>query len=133
MPKCIELLPCDWLISNLCYQVEGCIGFGLPRDPTQILREVAVLPLLWAVRKCYGRPAGNGVIWHVIEIESTHEVEKKIKVAVYLTNAKQGSKSDIWKLFSIITEKNRKEFNLVSYHKCAKVLFTTDINLAPMP
>ncbi len=20
MPKCIELLPCDWLISNLCYQ-----------------------------------------------------------------------------------------------------------------
>ncbi len=19
-PKCIELLPCDWLISNLCYQ-----------------------------------------------------------------------------------------------------------------
>ncbi len=20
MPKCIELLPCDWMISNLCYQ-----------------------------------------------------------------------------------------------------------------
>ncbi len=20
MPKCMELLPCDWLISNLCYQ-----------------------------------------------------------------------------------------------------------------
>ncbi len=20
MPKCIELLPCDWLISNLCFQ-----------------------------------------------------------------------------------------------------------------
>ncbi len=20
MPKCFELLPCDWLISNLCYQ-----------------------------------------------------------------------------------------------------------------
>ncbi len=20
MPKCIELLPCDWLISSLCYQ-----------------------------------------------------------------------------------------------------------------
>ncbi len=20
MPECIELLPCDWLISNLCYQ-----------------------------------------------------------------------------------------------------------------
>ncbi len=20
MPKCIELLPCDWLISNMCYQ-----------------------------------------------------------------------------------------------------------------
>ncbi len=20
MPKCTELLPCDWLISNLCYQ-----------------------------------------------------------------------------------------------------------------
>ncbi len=20
MPKCIELLPCDWLISNVCYQ-----------------------------------------------------------------------------------------------------------------
>ncbi len=20
MPKCVELLPCDWLISNVCYQ-----------------------------------------------------------------------------------------------------------------
>ncbi len=27
-------------------EVEGCIGFGLPRDPTQFLRERAVLPLL---------------------------------------------------------------------------------------
>ncbi len=27
-------------------KVEGCIGFGLPRDPTQISREQAVLPLL---------------------------------------------------------------------------------------
>ncbi len=46
--------------------VEGCIGFGLPRDPTQISRERAVLPLLraglgeWAVSKFRGRPAGNG-------------------------------------------------------------------------
>ncbi len=47
-------------------------------------------------------------------------LEKKIKAAVYLTNAKQG-KSDIWKQFSIITENNWKELNLVSYHKCAKV------------
>ncbi len=39
-------------------------------------------------------------------MESTHEIEKKIKVAVYLTKAKQG-KSDIW-------EKNGKELNLVS-------------------
>ncbi len=35
---------------------------------------------------------------------STHEVEKEIKAAVYLTKAKQG-KSDIWKQFSIVTEK----------------------------
>ncbi len=37
-----------------------------------------------------------------------HEVEKKIKAAVYLTKAKQG-KSDIWKQFSMVTEKNGKE------------------------
>ncbi len=53
-------------------------------------------------------------------MESTHEVEKKIKAAVYLTKAKQG-KSDIWKQFSIVTEKNGKELNLVSCDKCAKV------------
>ncbi len=29
-------------------EVEGCIGFGLPRDPTQFLQEQAVLPLLRA-------------------------------------------------------------------------------------
>ncbi len=42
MPKCIELLPCDWLISNLCYQaiehvylikwpVSVCVMTGLRR------------------------------------------------------------------------------------------------------
>ncbi len=40
--------------------------------------------------------------------ELMHEVEKKIKAAVYLTKAKQG-KSDIWKQF--LTEKNGKELN----------------------
>ncbi len=65
----------------------------------QISRERAVLPLLRAgVRKFCGRPAGNGGIWRVIEMESTHKVEKEIKAAVYLTKAKQG-KSDIWKQF----------------------------------
>ncbi len=42
----------------------------------------------WAVRKFHWRPAGNGGIWRVIEMASTHEVEKKIKAAVYLTKAK---------------------------------------------
>ncbi len=30
------------------FRLEGCIGFGLPRDPTQISQERAVLPLLRA-------------------------------------------------------------------------------------
>ncbi len=47
------------------FTVEGCIGFGLPRDP--------VLPLLLA---------GVGG-------QKTHEVEKKIKPAVYLTKSRQ--------------------------------------------
>ncbi len=34
--------------SGRRYRVEGCIGFGLPRDPTEISRERAVLPLLQA-------------------------------------------------------------------------------------
>ncbi len=62
------------------------------------------------VRKFHGRPAGNGGIWHVLEMESKNEVEKKIKVTVYLTKAKQG-KSDIWKQFLTFTEKNGKELN----------------------
>ncbi len=56
-----------------------------------------------AVRKFRRRPAGNGGIWLVLEMESMHEVEKKIKAAVYLKKAKV--KSDIWKQFSTITEK----------------------------
>ncbi len=38
---------------------------------------------------------GNGGIWRVIEMESMHEVEKEIKVAVYLTKAKQGKSETI--------------------------------------
>ncbi len=72
------------------------------------------------VRKFSVRPAGNGGIWHVIEMVSTHKLEKKIKAAVYLTKVKQG-KSYIWKQFSMVTEKNWKELHLVSCHKCAKV------------
>ncbi len=54
-------------------------------------------------------------------MESTHEVEKKIKAAVYLTKAKQ-DKSDIWKQFSIVTEKKWERVKLlVSCDKCAKV------------
>ncbi|GAA6110465.1 zinc finger protein 618-like [Tachysurus ichikawai] len=56
----------------------------------------------------------------IIRMESTHDVEKKIKAAVYLTTPKQG-KSDIWTQFSIVTEKNGKELNFVSCNKCAKV------------
>ncbi len=63
---------------------------------------------LRAVRKFHGRPAGNGGIMCVLEMDLMHEVEKKIKAAVYLTKAKQG-KSDIWKQFSMVTEKNGKE------------------------
>ncbi len=44
----------------------------------------------------------------VLEMDLMHEVEKKIKAAVYLTKAKQG-KSDIWKQFSMVTEENGKE------------------------
>ncbi len=48
-------------------ELEGCIGFGLPwdpRDPTQISRERAVLPLLWAgvgsgKKKIEGDPRGT--------------------------------------------------------------------------
>ncbi len=74
----------------------------------------------WAVRKFCGRPMGNGGIWRVIETESTHEVEKEIKAAVYFTKAKQG-KSDIWKQFSIVTEIKGELNLLVSCDKCAKV------------
>ncbi len=56
----------------------------------------------------------------MIEMESTHEVEKEIKAAVYLTKAKQG-KSDIWKQFSIVTEKKGELNLLVSCDKCANV------------
>ncbi len=49
----------------------------------------------------------NVGIWRVIEMESMHKVDKKIKAAVYLTKVKQG-KSDIWKQFSIVTEKMGK-------------------------
>ncbi len=53
---------------------------------------------------------GNGGIWRVLEMElrkARHDVEKKIKVAVHLTKAKQG-KSDIWTQFSAVTEKMEK-------------------------
>ncbi len=53
-------------------------------------------------------------------MKSTHEVEKEIKAAVYLTKAKQ-VKSDIWKQFSIVTEKKGELNLLVSCDKCAKV------------
>ncbi len=56
-----------------------------------------------------------------------HEFEKKIKAAVYLTKAKQG-KSDIWKQFSTVTEKNGKELNYVSCDKCAKVFVYNEHN-----
>ncbi len=54
-----------------------------------------------------GSSTGNSGIWRVIEMKSTHDVERKIKVAVYLTKAKQG-KSDIWKQFSSVNEKMGK-------------------------
>ncbi len=60
---------------------------------------------------------GNG-IWHVLEMDSMHKFEKKIKASVYLTKAKQG-KSDIWKQISNVTEKNGKELNYVSCDECA--------------
>ncbi len=41
---------------------------------------------------------------------SMHEFEKKINAAVYFTKTKQG-KSDIWKQFLTVTEKNGKELN----------------------
>ncbi len=113
----------NWTVAQWS-KVEGCIGFGLQRDPTQISREV--LPLLSAgvggqkiLRETHGERWDLECNRNVIE---THEVEKKIQVTVYLTKAKQG-KSDIWKRLSIATEKNGKELNLVSLvsHKCAKV------------
>ncbi len=93
--------------------VEGCIGFGLPRvprDPKQISRERAVLPFTAGgsgrSENFVADPRGT-VEFGVHEVESMHEVEKKIKAAVYLTKAKQG-KSDIWKQFSTVTEKMGK-------------------------
>lgn len=58
-------------------------------SPPAIILTIRGLHWVWA-------PAGNAGIWCVIEMESTHEVEKKNKVAVYLTKEKQGM-SDISK------------------------------------
>ncbi len=46
-------------------KVEGCIGFGLPRDPTQISREQAVLPLLR--KEVGGRKSLTGDPWGMVE------------------------------------------------------------------
>ncbi len=43
MTKCIELLPCDWLISNLCYQA---------------IKEVYLIKCLVSVYKCVLLPYG---------------------------------------------------------------------------
>ncbi len=59
---------------------------GLPRDPAQISRERVVLAVLQS--ESLARLAGNAGIRHEIETESTHEVEKNIKTAVYSTKAK---------------------------------------------
>lgn len=47
-------------------------------------------------------------------------LRRKLKRLIYLTKTKQG-KSAIWKQFSIVTEKNGKQFNFVSYDKCEKL------------
>ncbi len=65
-------------------------------------------------------------------MESTHKVEQEIKAAVYLTKAKQG-KSDIWKQFSIVTEKKGELNSLVSCDKCAKVFVYNEHKSAPLP
>ncbi|KAL2091651.1 hypothetical protein ACEWY4_013914 [Coilia grayii] len=52
--------------------------------------------------------------------QSTNEVEKNIKQGVYTTKTKQG-KSDIWKQFSVVCDKEGKELDFMS-DKCEKVL-----------
>ncbi len=80
--------PNSWCI---CWSKQDSVCRGLPRDPAQISQEPVVLALLRS--ESLARLAGTTGIWREIETESTHEVEKNIKTAVYSTKAKQGKTS----------------------------------------
>ena len=54
-------------------------------------------------------------------METTNEIEKKLKQGLYNKKKKQG-KSDIWKIFSIVCDKDGNELDFVSCDKCAKIL-----------
>ena len=62
---------------------------------------------------------------------TTNEVEKKLKQGLYNRKNKQG-KSDIWKSFAIVCDKDGTELDFVSWDKCAKTLVYNGHNLAPL-
>ncbi len=85
------------------------LGLGSHRTQRKSRGSRLFLPLLWAGVGDQNILLKTHREWCDLACISNgmHEVEKKIKVAVYLTKVKQG-KSDIWKQFSTVTGKMGK-------------------------
>ncbi len=63
MPKCIELLPCDWLISNLYYYQaieQGCVQPRNNGAKHLLNRNGGVLNILFWWRKCWNYGSWEG-------------------------------------------------------------------------
>ncbi len=55
MLKCIELLPCDWLISNFCYQaVQACVPNKVAGERIYIY--IYIQHLFYIVKNIYEMP-----------------------------------------------------------------------------
>ncbi len=89
-----------------CFILEGCIGKTWHSRGGRAVF-IFVMNFLWE----------NCGIWRVLEMESIHEVENKIKVAVYLTKARQ-----VRHLVTIFNRHWKKcERVKLSSDKCAKL------------
>ncbi len=92
MPKCIELLPCDWLISNLCYHaIEQVYLIKWPVNVHQIKSNQITFIVTSPQHKCLGE-------WNSYE-RAPDSAEKQQTIYLWTDSAKKNKKKQtiyIW-------------------------------------
>ncbi len=75
MPKCIELLPCDWLISNLCCQAIEQVY--LIKWPVSVYC-MYIYILFWFSRKAINRGINNEHDWQIYVLFYVHRLPQSL-------------------------------------------------------